>query len=118
MSYSNLRQVKDVMVSDWMIEGEFHEDTQYYNFLYYVVVEDDAGERWVHHVIFQNDLNGAEALATKVKECGVINLKHWGFHEFFSLSLEERLNQEAAHEDMHRRGHGEYSTGIYSGGHA
>jgi hypothetical protein len=118
MPYSNVREVKDVQVTDWVFEGEFHEDTQYFDTVYYVVAEDDAGERWVHEVAFPNDPQGAARLASRVLFAGKLNLKHWGFHEFFSLTLEQRLGEEAYHEDMHRRGYGHLSNGVFAGGHA
>jgi len=118
MPYSNIRKVKDVMLADWVVEGEFHEDTQYYDTIYYVIAEDELGERWVHRCKFLNeDVEYATRLLDRVKARGVIDLLHWEFDEFFSLTLEQRLTEEAFHEDMHRRGHGEYSKGVFSSGH-
>jgi hypothetical protein len=117
MSSSPLRNVLRVDVPSWLFEGEFHEDTQYYVEAFYIVAHCNDGA-YVHEVTFPDDLEGAERLARRVEEKGFINLKHWGFHEFFSLSLEERLMNEAHHEDLHRKGYGHLSNGVFSGGHA
>lgn len=116
-AYDNTRKVLDVVVNDWVHEGEYHEDTQYFDRTFAVTAHCDDGT-YVHECAFLNDPAEANRLADRVQARGVINLKHWGFHEFFSLSLEERLNEEAYHEDMHRRGYGHLSNGVYSEGHA
>jgi len=136
MPYNNIREVANVQVLDWEVEGTFHVDTYYQAFDYYVVVEDVSGERWVHEVVFSGRpelvetpedcylsrgsvyeaQEAAAKLAKRVENSGYINLAHWGFHEYFSLSLEQRLNQEAEYEDMHRRGHGDEVPDTYWGG--
>ena len=136
MPYSNTRKVANVQVLDWEVEGTFHVDTYYQAFDYYVVVEDDCGERWVHEVVFSGRpelvetpedcylsrgsvyeaQEEANKLAARVEARGNINLKHWGFHEYFSLSLEQKLNQEAEYEEMYRQGHGENVPNTYWGG--
>ena len=100
MPYSNIRKVYNVTIYDWVVAGEIHEDTQYMDTIYYVVAEDDHGERWVHECTFTNDQDAAVRLAQMVDSWGLINLSHWGFHDFFSLSLEERLAQQYEDERM------------------
>ena len=122
MPYSNIRKVVDVEVPSWTEEGEYHEDTQYYIDYIYVVATCDTGEKFVHEVVFSNETYSKEAgdranrLADRVMERGYINLKHWGFHEYFSLTLEQKLNQEAIYEDMHRKGYGHEVTSPFWGG--
>jgi len=115
-AYDNTRKVNDVTVGDWVSEGEYHEDTQYFDTTYAVTAHCDDGI-YVHECAFLNNPAGANALADRVEAHGVINLKHWGFHEFFSLTLEQRLNEEAYHEELHRSGCSQYSNGVFSGGH-
>jgi hypothetical protein len=117
MPYSNIRKVNDVTIGDWVHEGEWIEDTRYDDITYAVTAHTDDGI-WVHENAFMNDEAGAKRLAARVEARGVICLKHWGFHEFFSLTLEQRLNEESYHEDMHRKGFGHLSNGVFSGGHA
>ena len=115
MPYNNIREVKDIQVIEWEVEGTFHIDTYYSAFNYYILVEDTSGERWVHEHVFANSDKAAN-FARKVENSGYINLTHWGFHEYFSLSLEQKLNQEAEYEDMHRRGCGDQVPDTYWGG--
>ena len=110
MPYSNTRKVIDVEVVSWTVEGEYHEDTQYYIDQFFVIANCEGGERYVHEVVFfdEHDLSNAHArvdqFIQRVEARGVINLKHWGFHEYFSLSLEQKMNAEAEMEDHARHG--------------
>ena len=132
-------KVKDVQVVSWDHEGAWVEDHQSIIRCYMVLVKVEGGYRgddgdwdWgyeglVHDVYFPDgDLDGnvdldapdkAEALAIRIRNAGVINSEHFHIHDFFSLSLEQRLNEEAHHEDLHRRGHGHLSNGVFSSGH-
>jgi hypothetical protein len=124
MPYMNTVNVKDVQVLDWEVDGTFHVDCYYQAFDYYVVVEDTNGDRWVHEVVFdgrpelvetpedcylsRGNMDAAKEAATtlafRVATRGFINLSHWDFHEFFSLTLEERMDQEYEREQMERYG--------------
>ena len=110
MPYSNIRKVESVETVEWVVEGEYHEDTQYFVNQYYVIANCEGGERYVHEVVFANpdDLEDTHArlarFIDRVEERGVINLKHWGFHDYFSLTLEEKMNAEAEMEDHARHG--------------
>jgi hypothetical protein len=110
------RTVTDVTIGDWEHEGEFREDTQYYDTTYAIIAHTPDG-KFVHENAFMNDPDGAERFSRRVAERGVINLAHWGFHEFWSLTMEERFEAEAYHENLHRHGMGDYSHGVFSGGH-
>lgn len=110
------RKVTEVSTGDWVSEGEFHIDCQYYDTAYFIIAHCEDG-KYVHEHNFVNDAEAAYAFADRVAERGVIDLAYWGFHEFFSLSLEERFAEEAHHEDLHRRGLGHLSNGCYSEGH-
>ena len=101
MPYSEIRRIKEVVsVVEWEIEGDFHIDQDYPVFINYVIAEDDNGEKWVHERNFPNDSKAAKRLADRVQNAGFISLKHWGFHEYFSLSFEERMNHEAELEAL------------------
>ena len=115
-AYDNTRTVTDVVVNDWVHEGEWVEDTQYFDRTFAVTAHCEDGI-YVHENAFMNDPAEANRLADRVQARGVINLKHWGFHEFFSLTLEQRLSEEAYHEELHRSGCSQYSNGVFSGGH-
>lgn len=139
MPHSNkgFRKVVNASVVEWEIEGQYLIDCYYPSTNYYVLVEDDQGEVWVHEHVFNDSaelvedgqgdcfvarswgegLKEANRLADRVNSWGIINLDHWGYHDFFSLSLEERLHEEWIHENMHRKGHGDLSKGVFSGGH-
>ena len=105
MPYSNIRKVDYAELIEWEVAGEFHIDQYYPSFDYYILVEDDTGDRWVHEVVFHDEKESAQALATRIEYSGFINLTHWGFHDYFSLSLEQKLNAEAGMEALARNGH-------------
>lgn len=103
MPYSNIRRIKSVVsVIEWEVNGDFHIDQYYPSFINYVIAEDDNGEKWVHENAFPNDSKAANRLAEQVQDAGFINIKHWGFHEYFSLSYEERMEYEAEMEQDER----------------
>ena len=112
-----LLSVVDVEVPSWLYEGEWVEDRHLMKEVFYVLAHCSDDHAYVHEVSFVNDAEAAERLAARVKERGVIDLAHWGFHEFFSLTLEQRWTQEAYHENLHRTGRGDESNGWFSGGH-
>ena len=99
--------VTNVVVVDWEVKGEYHEDTYYPSFAYHVLADFADGSRLAHEVTFVDDPEGAERLAARVEAAGEADPEHWDFHDFFSRSLENRLDMEAMHEDFHRRGYGE-----------
>ena len=103
--YSNIRRIKSVVsVMEWEVEGEWNIDHMIPHFINYIVAEDDNGEKWVHENAFPDDREAAIRLAKQVEESGFINIKHWGFHEYFSLSYEERMQYECQmEEDEHER---------------
>lgn len=103
----NIRNVASVSTGSWDTESGMR---------YYAIVVCDTMERFVHEVIFDCPDRLAR-FCQRVETRGFINLRYWGFHEFFSLTLEQRLNEEAYHEDLHRRGYSYLSNGVYSGGH-
>ena len=111
-----MRKVLNVTIGDWITEGEWHEDMQYHDTQYFIIAECADG-KYVHEFYFLNNPEGAERFAQRVEDRGYIDLVYWGFHEFFSLSLEERLIAEAYHEGLYRGGYGHLSNGCYSGGH-
>lgn len=101
--YSNIRKVlKVTYVLEWEVEGEWFIDHMIPSFINYVIAEDDNGEKWVHQNVFPNDSESAQKLCKRVNEAGFINLKYWGFHEFFSLSYEERMQAECEREEEER----------------
>ena len=112
-----LRTVLSMEMGDWAHRGEWMEDHYTTDMTYAVIAVCEDG-RYVHENAFLNDPDGAEALRQRVAERGVIDLAHWGFHEFWSATLEERFDAEAYHENLHRNNMGHYSNGVYSGGHA
>lgn len=127
--------VKDVQVVDWESEGHFQEGSFLPAVTFYVLAHLVNGEVLVHHLAYVNsyeqDDHGfyypertveetrelAEAFAERVRERGDIDPRHWYEHSFFSRDLEERLEEEAYHEELHRRGYGHLSNGAFSGGH-
>ena len=113
---SGLRKVNRTDIGDWVSLGEFHEDTQYHNTTYSIIAHCEDGI-YVHEIAFLNDPEGAERLRQRVEDYGYIDLAHWGFHEFWSLTLEERFAEEAWHENLHRNNMGHRSNGIFSEGH-
>lgn len=122
--FATYETVKNVRVVDWEVEGEYHEDTYYPTIVYYVVAEIAGGvvqhgRRYEAMVSIHSftDPERAEALARRVEAAGRINPDHWYIHDFFSLSLEARLNEEAHHEELHRKGYGHLSNGVFSSGH-
>jgi hypothetical protein len=110
MPYSNTRKVVDIETLEWVVEGEYHEDTQYFVNQYYVLAVCEGGERYVHEQVFFNELDLGQAKADlqrfveRVEARGYINLKHWSFHEYFSLTLEQKWDVEAEMEDHARHG--------------
>jgi hypothetical protein len=122
-------KVANVQIVDWQFQGEWCEDHYKVVTSYMVLAElkvpyrgEDGEEPFairalVHDIGFPDDLEGAKRLAARVEKAGVIDNKYWFFHEFFSRTLEQRLNEEAYHEDMHRKGHGHLSKGVFSTGH-
>jgi hypothetical protein len=123
-------KVANVQVVSWQVEGMWCEDHYKPYNIFMVVAEIEGGYKGfsalVHEVRFP-ELRGddwqpeaearAEALAARIARVGLIDDSHWCVDEFFSLSLEQRLNEEAYHEDMHRKGHGHLSKGVFSTGH-
>ena len=85
--YSNIRKVhKCTFVVEWEVEGEYHIDQYYPAFVNYVIAEDENGEKWVHENAFPNDYKAAQRLAKRGNEAAFNCIKHWGYHEYFSLS--------------------------------
>jgi hypothetical protein len=92
-------------VRNWVFEGEFIEDTQYFDTVYLVLADLEDGRTVCHNVSF-NDRdeprgsnearNRACKLAEAVERAGSIDEEHWYFHDFFSHSLERRLEIEDA----------------------
>jgi len=113
-------QVLSVYLTDWVIKGEFHEDTQYYDTIWFVMVDLNDGRTLCHEVSFRDDMEAAQRLAQRVEAAGTINEDHWYFHDFFSRSLESRLMVEAGYEDLARKGlsHMSDNNPWYSEGHA
>ena len=111
MPYSNTRKVISVETIEWVVEGEYVEDTQYLVNLYYILANCEGGERYVHEVVFSDpdDLQAAlakvERFVNRVEARGVINLAHWGFHEYFSLTLEQKWDAEFRIEQAAQKGH-------------
>ena len=83
-----MRKVLNVTIGDWITEGEWHEDMQYHDTQYFIIAECADG-KYVHEFYFLNNPEGAERFAQRVEDRGYIDLVYWGFHEFFSLSLED-----------------------------
>lgn len=94
--------VQNVYIRDWVVQGEFIEDTQYFDTIYFVMVDLEDGRTLCHNRSFANELHCASSLAQRVEAFGFINEDHWYEHEFFSLSLEERLSVDAVYEDAAR----------------
>lgn len=114
--YSDTRNVIATELGTWEVKGEWCEDHYIYHMQYFVIAHCEDG-KYVHEFTFVDDGEAAERLRLRVEERGVIDLRHWGFHEFFSLTLEEKFAEEAYHEDLHRRGYGHLSNGCFSDGH-
>lgn len=120
--------VTSVYIRDWVVEGEFHEDTQYFDTILFVCAELEDGRTLVHNVSFndsgtalrwsQDGVEEAERLASRVEARGWIDEDHWYFHEFFSRTLQDRLNIEAQYEDYARKGIEAPSNVWFEGGHA
>lgn len=103
---------------NWVVRGEFHVDTQYYDTIWFVMVELADGRHLCHNVSF-NIKEEAQTLASRVESRGVIDEQYWYEHEFFSKTLEERLTEEAHHENLFHTGRGEESNSRwFSAGHA
>lgn len=113
-----LLDVVSAYVVSWLYEGEWMEDTQRIDERFFVVAQCGDGGTYVHEVTFFNDPKGADRLAKRVEERGIVDMQHWGFHEYFSLTLEQRWEQESYHENLHRHGRGHESNGWFSAGHA
>lgn len=113
-------QVLSVYIVDWVVRGEFYEDIQYYDSIWFVMVELNDGRTLCHEVSFRGDKKEAQRLATRVETAGSINEKHWYFHDFFSRSLESRFSIEAQYENLARNNMLQFSNSnpYYSGGHA
>ena len=116
-------KVIDTYVRDWVYEGEFVEDTQYFDTVYFVMADLEDGRTLCHEVSF-SDRNDSEAqdnacrLAQRVLDNGYINEDHWYFHDFFSHSLENRLGIEAQYEAHARHGRfDEMSSPWFASGH-
>lgn len=105
-------KVIDVYLRDWMVRGEFVEDTQYYNTVWFVCADLEDGRTLIHNVSFEDvgsdlytrfeGLDAAKRLAKRVEDAGSINEEHWYFHDFFSHSLESRMDIEAEYEQSAR----------------
>ena len=110
-------------VVPWFVDGQtqVNEDTWIQNeqFLVSVDVRADDGSlvSLFHTHAFLNDPEGAQRLADRVNECGVITLKYWGHHGYLSLSLEERMHEEWVAEEHARQGMSHLYNGPAAGGH-
>jgi hypothetical protein len=122
-------KVINVYISDWVVEGEFIEDTQYFDTILFVCADLEDGRTLVHNVSFRDSgsamrwskdgLEAAKRLAQRVEEVGSINEDHWYFHDFFSHSLESRLGIEAEYENHARHGRfDEMTSPWFAEGHA
>ena len=106
-------KISDVYLRDWVVAGPFYIDTQYYDLHVYVVAHTDD-EILVHERTFvlpigngyredYDDPEVIEAFVKRIQKEGTIDKEHWYFHEFFSRTLEEKLQIEAAREKMEQR---------------
>lgn len=115
-----MTEVLSVYVQHWLAEGEFVEDTQTFDIIYFVCAELADGRTLVHDVSFIGEPERAEYLVKRVEAAGHINEEYWYVHDFFSRSLQERLDVEFYYEDAHRRSQQDSITysPYYSEGHA
>lgn len=120
--------IRNVYISDWVVEGEFHEDTQYFDTILFVCADLEDGRTLVHNVSFKDSgsalrwsrdgMEAAKRLAQRVEDRGWIDEDHWYFHDFFSHSLESRLGIEAEYENYARHGMVDQMTNPwFAGGH-
>lgn len=118
-------EILAVYLVNWIVEGAWVEDTQYYDTVWFVMVDLPDGRTLCHNHSFvdhgrnRDGFEAAQRLALRVEACGSINEEFWYFHEFFSNSLQSRLAIEAHHEKLHRDNRASESKSFYySGGHA
>jgi len=106
--------VLDVYTGDWMVEGEWIVDVQTYDLLVFVLVDTPHGT-FAHNRTFKlpdwhngddtyDSREDVQRLIDRITAKGEVDLDHWYFHDFFSRSLEDRLNNEALLEDCVRKG--------------
>lgn len=123
-----MSKVINSYVVDWVVRGEFHEDTQYFDTIYFVMVELEDGRTMCQNHSFNDRDDYREEVSAKDQACrlvarvedrGYINEDHWYFHDFFSHSLEARLDIEAEYENYARHGQMDQMTNQwFAGGHA
>jgi len=114
-----------VYLVNWIVAGEFIEDTQYYDTIWFVMVDLPDGRTLCHNHSFMDrgrntdGFGAAQRLAQRIEDYGSINEEFWYFHEFFSHSLESRLAIDAHHENLHRNNRASESHSFYyTEGHA
>lgn len=112
-------RVKSVYTVDWVVAGDFIEDTQYYDTIWFVMVETVAGDVLCHETSFVNaeGFAAAKKLCGRIEAAGEINEDHWYVHEFFSKTIQERFAAEYEYEYAARNGAELPHNMYYSGGH-